>query len=315
MKIAVSGCLNGENCRYDGKAKKDNFITEILPKYAEVVHFCPEDKTFGTPRESIRFIEIDGKKKVFGNKSKEDLTDQLKIECIKTVEKLSVEDISGFILKSKSPTCGLERVRVYNSSGTPLPSSGVGVLAETIKEQLPFIPVEEEGRIQDSWLKENFIMQLYAFDNFKRLKKEAKKFGELVQFHTEYKFLLQSRDDKLYRELGNIVANGKTSLFNALESYEQIFLKAISKKSSIGKTANVLEHLYGFVKKYVDDSEKSSFLNSLKDFREEIIPLIVPISLIKLYADKYEVKYLQNQKFLDPYPKELALRSSIKAVK
>jgi uncharacterized protein YbgA (DUF1722 family)/uncharacterized protein YbbK (DUF523 family) len=313
VRIAVSGCLNGLKCRYDGKSKKDDFISEILPKFVETVSFCPEDRAFGTPRESMRIVEIDGSRRVIGNKSKKDFTDELNRESQKLANSFIESGISGIIFKSKSPSCGLERVRVYDSNGVPMPSNGVGLFADAMQKAMPLLPKEEEGRLQDSWLRENFMMQIYAYNSFDKLRESAKKFGDLVQFHSQYKFLLHSKDEVRFRELGRVVADGKSSLKDGLERYEQIFKEAISVKSSIGKTYNVLEHLYGFLKSRVEKSEKEALLESMREFKDEIVPLITPISMVRLYAKKYEIEYLQQQKFLDPYPKELALRSSLEA--
>jgi uncharacterized protein YbbK (DUF523 family)/uncharacterized protein YbgA (DUF1722 family) len=311
VKIAVSGCLSGNSCRYDGRSKKDRFVSETLPDFVEIVQFCPEAEAFGTPRESLRIVKIDGKQQVIGNKSGKNLTEELQKSVDRTVESLKSEDISGVIFKSKSPSCGVERVKVYSESGNLLPESASGLLANSVIKSFSKLPVEEEGRLQDNWLRENFIMQIYSYSRIQNLKNSIQKFSELVDFHSQHKFLLQSKDEVIYRELGKIVADGRIPLNEAVGSYGELFKMAISKKSSRGKTYNVLQHLHGFLKNHLEESEKTGVLQALQDFKNGLIPAITPISIIAIYTEKYSIDYLKRQMFLDPYPKELALRSSL----
>lgn len=184
------------------------------------------------------------------------------------------------------------------------------------RERFPLLPMEEEGRLEDAWLRENFVMQLFAYDAFQKFNTSAPTLNKLVKFHTAHKFLLQAKDETLYRELGNIVANRSDLSFEALlGQYELGFKTAISRKSSIKRNRNVLDHLAGFFKKELTKSEKETLHDQIRDYADKIIPLIVPLSTIHLYARKYDTKYLLEQTFLDPYPKTLALRSHIKSGK
>lgn len=315
MKIAVSACLLGEKIRFDGGHKHEHFVTDELGKFAEFIPFCPEHLAFGTPRPSIRLLRHDDTLFVQSNKDQSDLTLRLMETSKEELSKISKEPLCGIIFKSKSPSCGMGSAKVYLENGF-CEGKEDGVFAAMCRERYPLLPMEEEGRLQDAWLRENFIMQLFAYDAFEQFKVCNPAINELVRFHTVNKFILQSKDEKLYRELGNIVANRDNLTFDiVLAMYELGFKTAISRKSSIKKTRNVLEHLAGFFKNELTKDEKKIVQSHINDFADKIVPLIVPVSTIALYAQKYHITYLLDQTFLNPYPKTLALRSHIDAGK
>lgn len=314
IKIAVSACLLGESVRFDAGHKRDDFVVDELGKYAQYTSFCPENLAFGSPRPSIRMVRVEDGLRVFSNKTKEDLTEVLQEHSNVELQKIKAQNIRGIILKSKSPTCGLMSSKVYLDNGFA-EGKDDGVFASLCKAEFGYFPIEEEGRLCDAWLRENFVMQLFAYDDFENFKSEAN-MGKLVEFHKSYKFLLQSKNETIYRELGQIVGNHEQKSFDEiLSEYENLFKKAISQKSSVGKTRNVLDHMSGFIKNFLDSSEKEMLHGLINDYVEKIIPLVVPLSTLRIYATKYKVNYLLEQKFLDPYPKELALRSDIKSTK
>jgi len=314
MLLAISGCLAGQKVRFDKGHKRDDFIMDELSAYADYVTFCPEDMAFGSPRPSIRVVEKDGLNHIISNKTGEDLTKELNESSQKDLDLISAHKLGGIILKSKSPSCGLGSAKVYLENGF---ASGKddGMFAKMCKEKYPLLPTEEEGRLCDLWLRENFVMQLFAYDEFEKFKENAN-IGGLVEFHRVHKFLLQSKDENLYRQLGNLVGNHEKKEFKEiLDAYELLYKTAIAKKSSIGKTRNVLEHMAGFLKNLISKEEKAMLHEQIDDCAAKIVPIIVPLSTLKIFATKYEVKYLLEQTFLNPYPKELALRSSILSVK
>lgn len=314
MKIAVSGCLLGEQIRFDKGHKRDAFVMDELSAYASYVSFCPENIAFGSPRPSIRMVKDEEELTIISNKTGENLTLVLEEKSQLELEKLKSQNIRGIIFKSKSPTCGLQSSKVYLPNGFA-EGKDDGVFAGLCKKEFGYLPMEEEGRLCDPWLRENFVMQLFAYDDFETFKAEAQ-MKDLVLFHQHYKFLLQSKDDLIYRQLGKIVGNHDAKDFKIiLQEYEALFKQAISKTSSIGKTRNVLEHMAGFIKNFLNQDEKKILHGQIDDYANKIIPVIVPLSTLHLYAAKYEVSYLLDQKFLHPYPKELALRSDIKSVK
>lgn len=316
MKIGVSSCLLGERCRYDGSGAKDSFVVEELEKYCELIGYCPEAPVFGTPRDSIRQVEENGKVIIQNNKTGDDVTDVLVKSSKESALKAKNDELCGFVLKSKSPTCGMERVKVYQSKNAPSEKKGVGVFAKELKEIYPYLPIEEEGRLNDPWLKENFLMQVFAYSDLKSFLESNPTFKELVDFHTSYKYLIFAKSEVSYKKLGSIVANhSKKSIDDVLEEYELEFLKAINEKSSINKTYNVLLHIAGYFKKYISKEEKDHLLTACEEYKQSIIPLIAVTKLINLYVARFDEKYLKTQKFLHPYPKELSLRSDIKAFK
>lgn len=315
MKIAVSACLVGQQIRFDGGHKQDRFITDELGRFATFVPFCPEHLAFGTPRPSIRLLQHENTLFVQSNKDQSDLTKRLIETSEEELAKISEEPLCGIIFKSKSPSCGMGSAKVYLENGF-CEGKGDGLFAAMCRERYPLLPMEEEGRLQDAWLRENFIMQLFAFDACERFKALNPAIGDLVRFHTVHKFMLQSKDEMLYRELGNIVANRDKLAYDiVLAMYELGFKTAISRKSSIKRTRNVLEHLAGFFKNELTKEEKKILHSHISDFADKIVPLIVPLSTIALYAQKYDIGYLLDQTFLTPYPKTLALRSHIDAGK
>lgn len=315
MKIAVSACLLGEKIRFDGGHKHEHFVTDELGKFAEYVPFCPEHIAFGTPRPSIRLLRDENTLHVRSNKDQSDLTVRLSETSAQELSKISKEPLCGIIFKSKSPSCGMGSAKIYLENGL-CEGKDNGIFAAMCRERYPLLPMEEEGRLQDAWLRENFIMQLFAFDAYEQFKTKNPTIGDLVRFHTVNKFMLQSKDELLYRELGNIVAN-RDNLASAIvfSMYELGYKTAISRKSSIKKTRNVLEHLAGFFKNELTKEEKKILHTHISDFADKIVPLIVPVSTIALYAEKYNTAYLLDQTFLNPYPKTLALRSHLDAGK
>lgn len=316
MKLGISTCLLGEKCRYDGSGCKEHFITDILSKYFELVPYCPESIVFGTPRESIRLVEIDDSIRVFTNSSKKDVTQEIKDISQTLANKVSDDHLCGFIFKSKSPTCGMERVKVYQPINAPSEKKGVGIFANEIQKLYPYLPIEEEGRLNDPWLKENFLMQIFAYHDIQQFLLNDPKPKDLVSFHTSYKYLIYAKSHEAYKELGSIVANHQTLPFcDVLRNYETSFYEAIAQKGSINKTYNVLLHIIGYFKKELSKEEKEHILNACNEYKQGIIPLIAVIKLINLYVKKFDQSYLKLQKFLNPYPPELALRSDIKAFK
>jgi uncharacterized protein YbgA (DUF1722 family)/uncharacterized protein YbbK (DUF523 family) len=316
MKIGVSACLVGNMCRYDGFHAKDDFVIDVIQQFFELVTFCPEDVAFGTPRPTIRLVEQNSEIKVVVTSTQEDVTQKLDEVCNTMANNLQDEPLCGFILKSKSPTCGLERVKVYEKKDAPCEKKGIGRFAAQILKRYPYLPIEEEGRLNDAWLKENFLMQVFAYKHIHEFLEKSPTANDLVQFHTAYKYLIYAKSQTSYKQLGNIVANHeKKPIEEVLKIYQEAFLQAIAQKGSIAKTYNVLLHIYGYFKNHLNKEQKQYVLDSLEEFKNKIIPLIAIIKMFNIYIDLYDIAYLKQQKFLDPYPKNLALRSTVQAYK
>jgi uncharacterized protein YbbK (DUF523 family)/uncharacterized protein YbgA (DUF1722 family) len=315
MMIAISSCLLGNEVRFDGGHKRDRFVTDLLGEHATFVPFCPEELAFGTPRPSIRLIKQESGLTVVSNKTGEDLTDTLASQNLTEINRLKTMPLMGVIFKAKSPSCGFGSAKVYLPSGHSEGKTD-GVFVTAWKAHMPPLPMEEEARLQDPWLRENFIMHLFAYTRFETLKAANPTMGDLVAFHTANKFLLQSKSETLYRTLGTIAANHEKLPFaHVLASYELAYKEAVAQKSSIKKTRNVLEHMAGFFKHDLERGEKELLHLMIEDYANKIIPLITPVSALLLLAQKYHTEYLLNQTFLNPYPKGLALRSHVDAGK
>lgn len=315
MKLGISSCLLGTNCRYDGGHSRDRFITDMLGDYFEFVPYCPEKMVFTTPREAIRLVRTEDDIRVKTSTGDVDVTDKLVDISKDLANQIQNDDLCGFILKSKSPTCGLERVKVYASKKNAMSEkNGVGVFAKELKDKYPLLPLEEEGRLGDAWLRENFLMQIFSYKNIFEFLKTNPSAKDLVEFHTSYKYMIYAKSHQSYKELGQIVANhDKRDIKIVLEDYKHAFLNAISLKGSLSNTYNVLLHLYGYFKKDITKDEKTEILDTLEEFKTGLIPLIAVVKVLNLYIKRFDIEYLKMQKFLNPYPKELALRSKVEA--
>jgi len=317
MRLGISSCLLGKMCRYNGGHSRDAYIMNQLSSHFEFVPFCPEAIIFGTPRDTIRLVEdSSGAIKVVTSKDNRDVTQALSDISYQEATRAGEEKLCGFIFKSKSPTCGIERVKVYQENGPMNENKGMGLFADAIHKLYPYLPIEEEGRLQDAWLRENFLMQVVAYQDWFDFSASTPSMGDLVEFHTQYKYLIYAKSQNKYKELGNIVANHeKRSFDEILKLYEEGFLQAIAFKGNRGKTYNILLHIFGYFSKDISTDEKEEIVLSMDEYKEGIIPLIVIIKIFNLYIKRFEIDYLAKQKFLNPYPSQLALRSDIKAYK
>lgn len=310
MLVAISACLLGSPIRYDATGQRDRFLTDKLGKYATFLPFCPEHLAFGTPRQTIRILLEEDKKKVYTVFSKEDVTCKMQEAIDSELNTLLSNPICGIILKSKSPSCALGSTKYYTKEMGDGKKDGIFALA--CKEHFHNFPIEEEARLQDAWLRENFVMQLFAYDEAMHFEQSVTCLSELITFHTRYKFLLHSKSEKHYRALGNIVANHEKKSFQEVTmTYIKLFKQVIALKGKISKTVNVLEHMCGFFKHELSPIEKKELHSQIKSFQEEVIPLIAIMNTIEFLAKKYDIHYLLEQKFLNPYPKDLGLRSTI----
>ncbi len=312
IRVGISSCLLGEKVRFDAGHKKDLYLTNILGKYVEWIPVCPEVEVgMGVPREAIRLVGKPNNPNLVGTKSGKDWTDEMKKFSQMRNKQLAEMNLSGFIFKKDSPTCGMERVRVYSQSGSPS-KEGIGVFAKSFIEYFPLIPVEEEGRLNDIKLRENFIERVFAYNRLLNLFSKKFSRGEFVKFHTHGKFQLLSHSEKHYRELGNIVARAKSYSTSELkEKYSKIFMDALKIKTTTKKNANVLFHILGYLKNMLDKFEKEAIIKIINDYQNELVPLIVPLTLIRHYIEKHNIEYIKFQTYLNPHPKELMLRNHV----
>jgi uncharacterized protein YbgA (DUF1722 family)/uncharacterized protein YbbK (DUF523 family) len=312
IRLGISACLLGENVRFDGGHKKDQYLTGILAQFVEWVPVCPEvDIGLGTPRESLHLIGTPEAPRMVTTKTNVDYTDTMLKYAHAKVEQLKKLHLNGYILKKDSPSCGMERVRVYAGKGMAT-RNGVGLFARVLMEQMPILPVEEEGRLNDSGLRENFIVRVFCNYRWQNLLRQPFRLNALITFHAQHKFLLMAHSEKHLRELGKLVAAAKSyKPTELLDTYAHLFFAALEHPATARKHANVLSHLAGYFKKQLDEKDKNELYATIEDYRRGLLPLIVPLTLIKHHLNKFEVPYVQDQVYLSPHPKELMLLNHV----
>lgn len=310
--LGVSTCILGENVRYDGGHKRDRFIIETLGQFVEFVPVCPEVECgLGIPRESMHLEGDPESPRLVTTRTKIDHTERMVTWARTRVKELEAEGLCGFIFKSRSPSSGMERVKIYNEKGMAT-KNGVGMFAKIFMDHFPLLPVEEDGRLHDVRLRENFIERIFALKRWRELLGSKRSRGRLVSFHTQHKLLILSHSPKHSRILGKLVAEAKNISQDQLYSqYQTLFMEALKLKSTIKKNINVLQHMMGYFKRDLSADEKQELLEVIDEYRGEYTPLIVPITLIKHYVRKYDQSYLKEQIYLNPHPVELKLRNHV----
>ncbi len=312
IKLGISACLLGQEVRFDGGHKHDRFITETLGKFVEFVPVCPEvEYGLGIPRESLRLVGNADAPRLVTTRTHVDHTDGMTQWARNRAMELEKEGLCGFVFKSKSPSSGMERVRVYDDHGMPS-NKGVGLFARAFMDHFPLLPVEEDGRLHDPLLRENFIERLFTMKRWRELLQDKPAIGRLVEFHTRHKLLMMAHSPKHYREMGKLVADAKKHPLTELyATYETLLLEGLKLKASVAKNSNVLTHLMGYFKKDLSKDEKAELLEIFDGYRRGYVPLIVPITLINHYVRKYGQPYLKEQFYLQPHPLELKLRNHV----
>jgi uncharacterized protein YbgA (DUF1722 family)/uncharacterized protein YbbK (DUF523 family) len=312
VRIGISACLLGEAVRFDGGHKRDAFLTGTFGRFVEWVPVCPEVECgFGTPREAMRLVRSGKDVRLITVRSAVDLTDRLDGYAKRRVVELMSEHLSGYVLKKDSPSCGLERVKVYDSNKVP-EKSGRGLFAARLVEGFPELPVEEEGRLADPRLRENFVERVFAYWRLNQLFGARWTVGGLVQFHTAHKLILMAHSPDAYQKLGRLVARaGGLPQREVQRRYTHGFMTALAAIATPGRHANVLQHIAGYFKDALDSASKAELLGAIDDYRRELVPLMVPLTLVRHYVRVLDVPYLAGQLYLDPHPKELMLRNHV----
>ena len=312
IRLGVSSCLLGEKVRFDGGHKRDRFLTETLSRFVEFVPVCPEvEMGLPTPRETLRLVGEPESQRLVFSKSGEDITKQMAVWANKRVAKLESEGLCGFIFKSKSPSSGMERVKLYDRNGVPN-KQGVGLFARAFMEHFPLLPVEEDGRLHDPGLRDNFIETIFTLKRWREALQKGETRGVLVEFHTRHKLLLLSHSTEIYRQMGKLVADAKAMEEQTLfDCYLALLTKGLRLKTTVAKHVNVLQHVLGYFKKQLSADEKQEVLNVIESYRARQIPLIVPVTLLNHFVRKYDQVYLQQQVYLNPHPLELQLRNHV----
>lgn len=312
IKIGISSCLLGNPVRYDGGHKLDHFLRDTLGQYVDYVPVCPEvDCGMSVPREAMRLEGKPDAPRLMTRSTREDKTDMMMNWAKKRVAQLEAEDLCGFIFKSDSPSSGMERVKVYDDKGMPA-KTGIGIFARVFMEKFPLLPVEEEGRLHDAAIRENFIERIFTLRRWREIRNLKSGRGALVDFHTRHKLLLLSHSTKLYQAMGKLVAGQKNMAMQELRSqYEAWLMEALKLKTTPKKNTNVLQHMMGYFREQLSADEKKELLEIIDHYQKGLLPLIVPVTLIGHYVRKYDQPYLKQQVYLNPHPLELQLRNHV----
>lgn len=312
IKLGISACLLGHNVRYDGGHKLDRYIRDTLGQYIDFLPICPEVECgLGIPREAMRLVGDPDSPRLITVRTGRDMTQQMLAWASKRLEELKSQGLCGFIFKSGSPSSGMERVKVYTPQGMPS-QKGVGLFAKAFMEKFPLLPVEEDGRLHDPKLRENFIERIFVLQSWRRFRDSNSGASGLIEFHSNHKLLIMSHSPKHHSQLGRLVAEaGRSSWPELLERYERLLMQSLQLKATPAKHSNVLEHMLGYFKKELSGDEKQEMLEVLSRFRKGQLPLIVPITLMNHYVRKYNQPYLSRQVYLNPHPLELQLRNHV----
>lgn len=313
IRVGVSACLLGNPVRYDGGHKRDAYVVDTLGRYFEFVPVCPEVECgLGVPREAMRLVGDPDAPRLVTIKTGVDLTERMRGWATNRVEELAGENLCGFIFKSKSPSSGLTRVKVYNDKGSPA-ERGVGLFARAFLGRLPLVPVEDEGRLHDDKLRENFIERIFTLKRWRDALAgdgQASLPARLIAFTSRHKLLLMAHSPELARQIGRLTAEAKNWPAEALiQAYETLLMRALALPATPAKQANVLEHIMGYFKKMLCADEKAELNEIIGNYRLGLTPLVVPVTLLAHYTRKYDVAYLKDQAYLAPHPIELKLRN------
>jgi uncharacterized protein YbgA (DUF1722 family)/uncharacterized protein YbbK (DUF523 family) len=312
IRVGISSCLLGEKVRYDGGHKLDPYLKHTLGGYVEWVAVCPEIETgLPVPREAMRLVGDPASPRLVTIKTGIDLTERMQAWSAKKLWLLEKEDLCGFVFKSRSPSSGMRSVKVYGPTGVPS-HAGAGIFARAFMEMFPLIPVEDEGRLHDPELRENFIERLFVFQRWKRMREEGGSIKDLISFHTEHKLLILVHSTKHYSMLGRLVAGAaKQNKEKVFAEYVSLLMEGLRLIATKKKNTNVLQHIAGYFKKQLTAEEKKELFGLIGTYHKGLVPLIAPVVLLRHYVSKYEQPYLSEQYYLFPHPLELMLRNHV----
>jgi uncharacterized protein YbgA (DUF1722 family)/uncharacterized protein YbbK (DUF523 family) len=313
VRLGISSCLLGEQVRFDGGHKRDPFLVETLGRFVDWVPVCPEvESGLEAPRESMRLIQSEGTLRLVTNRTAVDHTSRMRGYARRRVVDLGGEDLCGFVLKKDSPTCGLERVKVYGGRGGVPVKSGRGLFADALVSRFPMLPVEEEGRLNDPRLRENFIERVFAYRRLKALFAARWSMGDVVRFHAAHKLTLMAHKPEAYQRLGQLVGSGKSMVRREFETrYSFEFMTALGTMATARRQVNVLQHMLGYFKETLDPASRAELLDVIQEYGAGHLPLVVPLTLFGHHIRRCGVTYLAEQVYLRPHPVELMLHNHV----
>lgn len=312
IRIGISSCLLGLEVRYDGGHKRDAFLTDTFGKYVQWVSVCPEVEVgLGIPREPIRFVDEGRGPRLKGLRSGRDLTDVMEAYSAQRIRQLAGDDLCGYVLKKSSPSCGMERVKIYREQGMPS-MKGQGIFAAALQRAFPYLPVEEEGRLCDPRLRDNFVERVFAYRRVRSLFAARWTVGQLVAFHTAHKLQLLAHSPAHYQSLGRLVGRAKqVSRAELREEYESGFMTALRSMATAKRNVNVLEHMTGYFRDQLSAAARVELHDVINEYANGLVPLVVPLTMVRHYVRLLGVEYLAAQVYLEPHPRELMLRNHV----
>ena len=313
IRLGVSTCLMGENVRYDGGHKRDRFLLNTLGEFVDYVPVCPEVETgLPVPREAMHLEGDPENPRLVTIKTGNDYTERMQSWAEERLDELAHENLHGFVFKSRSPSSGLHRVKIYDEHGMPS-RVGTGIFPREVMDRFPLLPLEEEGRLHDMGLRENFIERIFAYYRWTCLLQEDPSPGGIVAFHTAHKLTMMAHSPDHYRRMGRLVAEAGSLPWSELVArYGKLLMEGLQVLASRGRHVNVMQHLMGFLKEFLPAEDKQELLGLIQDYQDELLPLIVPLTLLRHHLKRYPVAdWVHQQVYLNPYPKELMLRNHV----
>ena len=309
--IGISSCLMGQKVRYDGTAKRNSWLVEQFGRHVDYRPICPEMAIgMPTPRPPIRLVGTPQNTRVLGvEDSSVDVTEKLEDFALNTVGEL--HEISGYVFMSKSPSCGMERVKLYNAKGHA-EKKGVGAYARVLMASLPNLPCEEEGRLNDPVLRENFVNRVFAYRRWQMLREQGLSAARLIDFHARHKYMVMAHSQAAYQRMGRLLSHLKgVDLEPVADHYEAEFMTALKRRVGRKRHVNVLQHIQGYLKQRIESGDKRELAESIEAYRRDEVPLVVPTKLLRSYFRRNADDYIARQWYLDPYPEALGLRNAI----
>ena len=311
VKVGISSCLMGENVRFDGGHSQSKYCLHTLTEFFKFRKFCPEMAAgLGTPRPAIRLVgDLENPQLVYSKNPDGNLREQFENGYSRFLNDQS--DLSGYILMKNSPSCGMDRIKVYMDNGHSHIKRRSGLFAEALMKKYPNLPVEEDGRLNDEGLRENFIMRVYAYNRLNKVRDNLT-MHEIIQFHSRYKYILMAQNQAAYKSLGQLLnGSSELGLEELFEFYSGEFMKAISKPAKRAHHYNTLQHIFGYLKTSLTPAAKADIINVLDRYKNLEVNLATPISLLNHYINQYGSEYIQSQYYLHPYPEKLGLQNYI----
>lgn len=313
IRLGISSCLLGDEVRFDGGHKRDSFLIDILGPHVEFVRVCPEVEVgMGVPREPIRLVRTGRAIRLVATRTGTDHTEAMNRWARTRLAALTREDLCGYVLKKDSPSCGMERVKVYGTESGMPERNGRGLFAAALMDALPALPVEEEGRLSDPRLRENFIERVFAYRRLKDLFASRWTAHDVVVFHTAHKLALLAHSTTAYQDLGRLVARvGTTPRPEFRANYARLFMETLARIATTRRHTNVLTHMAGHLKRLIDADSRRELSASIDEYRRGFVPLVVPLTLIRHHVRVHRVRYLEGQTYLEPHPREMMLRNHV----